>query len=183
MIQRQCIESMTIFLLLMSLSLSFDMQIQKIALKSFQNFKTQKKEIHNRILQPVSQTPITKLYEEFQLNTHTAHSQSNPKAAYIHNGQFIAIWQSYKQDGITWGTYGQKFRSDISKKEPEFQISTNTDQHQFSTTISSFPNGQFVVFWDSYSQDWDNLGVYGQLFDDNTSKIGGEFLVNTDSIE
>ena len=182
MIQRQCIESMTIFLLLMSLSLSFDMQTQKIALKSFQ-----KKEIYNRILhplQPANYHPITKLYEEFQLNTHTADSKSNPKAAYLHNGQFIAIWNSSSdKNGSTWGIYGQKFRSDTSKSEPEFEIHTNTDQHQFSTTISSFPNGQFVVFWDSYSQDWDNLGVYGQLFDDNTSKIGGEFLVNTDSIE
>jgi hypothetical protein len=40
-------------------------------------------------------------------------------------------------------------------------------------------NGGFVVTWISEGQDGSGPGVYGQLFDNSTKKVGAEFPVNT----
>src|SRR5690606_17026118 len=40
-------------------------------------------------------------------------------------------------------------------------------------------NGGFVVVWQSYDAVNLNFDVYGQIFDNTATKVGGEFLVNS----
>ena len=61
----------------------------------------------------------------------------------------------------------------------EFQVNTYTTDNQQSPAVAMDEAGNFVVVWESYWQDGDWRGVYGQRFNANGKVIGGEFQVNT----
>ena len=49
--------------------------------------------------------------------------------------------------------------------------------------VSTAPNGNYLITWSSAGQDGSQLGIYGQLYATDNSKIGGEIAINqiTDS--
>jgi len=116
---------------------------------------------------------------EFRVNTWTTHNQLLPSLTSLPNGGFVVVWTSYGQDGSSYGVYGQRFDSNGNKVGSEFRVNTWTTYDQKYPSITSLPNGGFVVVWVSDGQDgsWD--GVYGQRFDSNGNKVGSEFRVNT----
>ena len=61
----------------------------------------------------------------------------------------------------------------------EFLVNNYTLNDQQFPSIASFPNGNFVVTWQSDDQDASSWEVYGQLFNGTGNEIGGEFRVNT----
>jgi hypothetical protein len=61
----------------------------------------------------------------------------------------------------------------------DFQVNTWTTDWQRYPSVTSLPNGGFVVVWQSNGQDGSWYGVYGQRFDTNGNKVGPEFQVNT----
>jgi hypothetical protein len=91
----------------------------------------------------------------------------------------VVAWESRGQDGSDWGVYGQRFDPNGGKVGSEFQVNTWTTGYQGQPSITSLPNGGFVVVWQSYGQDGSDWGVYGQRFDPNGNKVGSEFQVNT----
>jgi hypothetical protein len=112
--------------------------------------------------------------------------QLGPSIASLSNGGFVVVWQSNGQDGSGYGVYGQRFDSNGNKVGSEFLVNTWTTDDQEAPSITSLPNGGFVVVWKSgcwwqecTPQDGDGYGVYGQRFDSNGNKVGSEFLVNT----
>jgi hypothetical protein len=119
-----------------------------------------------------------KVGSEFQVNTWTR-DKWYPSITSLSNGGFVVVWQSYGQDGSSWGVYGQRFDSNGNKVGSEFQVNTWTRDDQWGPSITSLSNGGFVVVWDSYGQDGSSWGVYGQRFDSNGSRVGSEFQVNT----
>ena len=46
---------------------------------------------------------------EFQVNSYTEGSQEYPTIAARVNGGFVVCWQSYNQDGLEYGVFGQQF--------------------------------------------------------------------------
>ena len=46
---------------------------------------------------------------EFQVNTHTSLEQDYPAVAAYGDRNFIVSWQSNRQDGDSWGVYGQRY--------------------------------------------------------------------------
>ncbi len=121
----------------------------------------------------------SKIESEFQVNTYTIERQAIPSVASFRNDNFIVTWQSYGQDGLGYGVYGQLFYGNRSKLGNEFQVNTYTTNDQDWPSVESFPNGNFVVAWESFGQDGSWGGVFAQLFNGNGSKIGSEFRVNT----
>ena len=116
---------------------------------------------------------------EFQVSTWTTGGQDNPSIASLPNGGFVVVWQSYGQDGSEWGVYGHRFDSNANKVGSEFQVNTWTTGGQEAPSITSLPDGGFVVVWygdEPEGRCWD---VYGQRFDSNGNKTGSEFRVNT----
>ncbi|KKL05093.1 hypothetical protein LCGC14_2609500, partial [marine sediment metagenome] len=72
-----------------------------------------------------------------------------------------------------------KRQATVNKIGPEFQVNTYTPSNQRLSSVASLSNGKFVVTWQSLSQDGDNWGVYGQIFNADGTKSGSEFQVNT----
>jgi len=120
-----------------------------------------------------------KVGSEFQVNTWTTDDQRSPSVTSLSNSGFVVVWESVGQDGSREGVYGQRFDSNGNKVGSEFQVNTWTTDIQFQPSITSLPNRGFVVVWDSYTQDGDDHGVYGQRFDSSGNKVGSEFQVNT----
>ncbi|RZI47492.1 calcium-binding protein [Rickettsiales endosymbiont of Peranema trichophorum] len=121
----------------------------------------------------------SKLGGEFQVNTHTNSYQYYPSITGLSNGNFVVVWYSYGQDGSLYGVYGQRYGGDGSKLGGEFQVNTYTNSDQYGPSITGLSNGNFVVVWYSYGQDGSLYGVYGQRYEADGSKLGGEFQVNS----
>jgi subtilisin-like proprotein convertase family protein len=60
----------------------------------------------------------------------------------------------------------------------ELQVNTVTEGHQRSPSVTTLPNGEFVVVWQS-GPDGENPRIYGQRYDRNNIPIGDQFQVNT----
>jgi hypothetical protein len=127
-----------------------------------------------------------KVGSEFRVNTWTTDTQWFSSITSLSDGGFVVVWESgcrwegcTPQDGSSWGVYGQRFDANASKVGAEFQVTRWTTDDQRFPSITSLPNGGFVVVWESWLQDGSGYGVYGQRFDSNGNKVGSEFQVNT----
>ncbi|ADV61466.1 VBCS repeat-containing protein [Isosphaera pallida ATCC 43644] len=116
---------------------------------------------------------------EFQVNTYTTSSQANPHVAMNAAGDFVVVWQSFYQDGLGFGVYAQRFDASGNPVGGEFQVNTYTTSSQANPHVAMNAAGDFVVAWQSYTQDGWGYGVYAQRFDASGNPVGGEFQVNT----
>lgn len=123
-----------------------------------------------------------KFGDEFQINSYTSDAQEIPTVAGLANGDFVVVWHSKGQDGNSYGIYGQLFNNSGNKNGNEFQINTHTTDKQWKPMVTTLSDGGFVVVWNSNLQDGSGSGLYGQVFDNQGGKQGGEFLVNTYTI-
>jgi|GEM_PF-3029913 len=118
---------------------------------------------------------------EFQVNTHTAHTQITPSVTALAGGGFVVIWESVRQryDG-SWGDiYGQLYDAGGTAIGDEFPINTYAVGSQALPTVAALADGGFVAIWSSDLQDGSSRGVFGQRFDGKGKEVGDEFQVNT----
>jgi 6-phosphogluconolactonase (cycloisomerase 2 family) len=123
-----------------------------------------------------SGSPLT---AEMLVNTETASHQVLPSITAHSNGRFAIAWNSYNQDGDSYGVYAQRFNSDGSADGGEFRVNSETAGSQSSPSAAMDDSGNLAIVWASSDQDGDGLGVYGQLYNSDGSLNGGEFAVNS----
>jgi len=116
---------------------------------------------------------------EFQVNTYIKGSQDDASVAGLAGGGFIVTWHSEDQDGSGYGIYGQRYDQNSNKVGSEFQVNTYTKDYQTNPSVTGLEDGGFIIIWNSDQQDGSDGGVYGQRYDENGSKVGSEFQVNT----
>jgi len=122
---------------------------------------------------------------DIHVNTTVTGGQYLPQIAVLANGDFVITWND---EGATGGdTSGdavraQIFHHDGTKVGGEFIVNTSTTGDQENSSVTALANGGFVVTWQDGSKsggDASGLSVKAQLFDAGGHKVGGEFLVNT----
>jgi hypothetical protein len=117
--------------------------------------------------------------EKFQVNTYTTDYQSFPDISCAGGERFVVVWNSYGQDGSSWGVFGRRLQGQGVPASTEFQVNTyNTGTQQYPA-VASAPVGNFVVAWTSGGQDGAGNGVFAQRFDLGGVPIGTEFRVNS----
>ncbi|HEX9614460.1 MAG TPA: hypothetical protein VGA55_03110, partial [Bacteroidota bacterium] len=119
---------------------------------------------------------------EFLVNFSTTSSQTNPTVAMDDSGNFVVAWDSWYQDGSDKGVYAQRFDSAGQKVGPELRVNTTTEYSQARPGVKYFPDGRFVVVWESWKQDIvvpAGYGLYGRIFGADASPATGEFRINT----
>jgi Ca2+-binding RTX toxin-like protein len=119
---------------------------------------------------------------EFRVNTTTANNQTMPSAAMDADGDFVIAWESNLQDGSGKGIYAQRYSSLGVKEGGEMPVNTFKTDDQSEPEIAMDVSGDFVVTWNSFNQDGDRLGVYGQRYSSAGVKQGGEFQVNSTEV-
>jgi hypothetical protein len=101
---------------------------------------------------------------EFRVNTYTTNEQLVPSVATDFSGNFVIVWQSSAQDGSSDGIFGQRYAGSGTPVGPEFRINTYTTTTQRFPSVAADTAGNFVVAWESYTQDGSDLGVFGQRY-------------------
>jgi hypothetical protein len=115
----------------------------------------------------------------FRINTYTTDSKGNAHVAMDAAGNFVVVWESAFQDGSDSGVYGQRFDANLTPQGGEFRVNTFTTRNQGNAQVAMDADGDFVVTWESYSQDGALSGVYAQRYNAAGIPQGGEFRVNT----
>ncbi len=113
------------------------------------------------------------------VNTVTAKNQSFPDVAANAQGSIVSTWQSFGQDGSSWGIFAQRYAADGSKVGSEFQVNSTTRGSQRDPAVAVSDDGSFFIVWQSLGQDGSSWGVYGQEFDSDGNAVGSEMLLNT----
>jgi len=116
---------------------------------------------------------------EFQINTYTTDDQRAAAVGPDGAGGFVVVWHSYRQDGGSYGIFGQRFNSAGAPAGTEFQVNTHTSSAQMYPAVGADGAGGFVVAWQSTGQDGSGIGVFGQRFSSAGTPAGTEFQINT----
>ena len=115
---------------------------------------------------------------EFRANTVTQGMQRECSVCGLENGNFVVIWSSNENSGISFDVIGQMFSSTGDKIGSEFKVNKypNYSDHSFSVGIASQRNGGFVVTR-AGDPNFVITYIYAQQFSANGDKIGPEIRV------
>ena len=118
------------------------------------------------------------LDDEVQVNGTWVNRQEASDVAVDADGNFVIVWDSFGQDGNSWGVYGQRYDSAGQRLGGEFRINQYSDDKQVYPQVAMDVDGDFVVTWASFLQDGSGYGVYARRFNRAGSVLGNEFRVN-----
>jgi hypothetical protein len=119
------------------------------------------------------------LGNEFRVNSYTTQRQDDPSVAVDADGDFVVVWQSYGQDGTSWGVFGQRYDSGGRTLGSEFRVNSNTSSSEAAPVVASDASGNFVVVWGGLDHDGSGWGIFGQRYDSQGGTVGSEFRVNS----
>jgi hypothetical protein len=122
---------------------------------------------------------------EFQINSTTAGNQVTSSAAVLSNDRFVVAWADSSKTGTDTSGYAIRARLFDALGAPfaaDFVVNTTTASDQFGAQVTALAGGKFVVSWTDSSQaapDTSGIAVRAQVFGNDGSRVGSEFLVNT----
>jgi hypothetical protein len=115
---------------------------------------------------------------EFRVNQYSEDFQGAPGVGMDTQGRFVAVWQSWGQDGDGFGIFARQYSPQGDPLGPEFQVNSYAQGDQTLPAVSMAPEGDFIVVWTSWGQDGDQSGVFAQRFSRTGALLGQEFRVN-----
>ena len=123
---------------------------------------------------------------EFQVNITTESDQVQGVTAYLADGRFVVLWDTYVLDDDPADEYlpaneirGRIFDGEGGQGGSEIAVNTTTHWKQDFPEVASLSNGGFVAVWRSDGQDGSGLGVFAQVFNQVGLPQGPELPVNT----
>jgi hypothetical protein len=114
------------------------------------------------------------LGSEFQVNTLTAYFQGFPDVAMDCDGRFLVTWFGDLQGKPGETIVGQRFDNLGTPVDGEFAVNTYTTGRHTFPAVAAVARGDFVVVWNSYGQDGDAEGIFGQRYGDLIFRDGAE---------
>ncbi len=121
-----------------------------------------------------------KIGVEFQVNTYTTGTQSQPSVAMNDGGGFVVVWRSgSNQDGSDYGVFGRRFASSGAAQGVEFQVNETTTGPQVFPAVAIDDQGDFVVVWQTSDGYGGATGIFGRRFGSDGGALAGDFRVNT----
>jgi len=123
----------------------------------------------------------TPIGSEFQVNSFTPFSQTDPAVAPDGAGGFVVAWTS--QVGLldpSFSVQARRFTSAGAPVGAEFRVNTYTTGLQLNPAVGPDGAGGFVIVWEGLGVGPDDLlGVQGQRYANTGAPVGGEFQINT----
>jgi Ca2+-binding RTX toxin-like protein len=126
---------------------------------------------------------------EFQVNTATTNNQRTysyvpaNSVAMDASGDFVVTWESKAQDGTSgYSVYAQRYNAAGVAQGSEFRVNTTIPNDQRYSAVAMDADGDFVITWTSNNQDGSLLGIYAQRYNAAGVAQGGEFRVNTTTV-
>jgi hypothetical protein len=122
------------------------------------------------------------LGDEFQVNTYTTGSQSEPAVSMDPSGGFVVAWTSWGQVGPWEDIIARRFDGSGTPIGGEFEVSTFTTQRQYRPDVASSPTGDFVIVWSGVVETG-SFEIQGRRYAADGTPLGQEFRVNTYTTE
>ena len=122
------------------------------------------------------------LGSEFQINVYTTGFQFTPAVAMEADGDFVVAWESSGQDSDLEGIVARPFSSAGDALSSDVAVNTYANSFQRFPSVGVIAGGDFVVAWQSYTQDGSGNGVFAQRFSSVGVALGGEFQVSEHSM-
>lgn len=124
---------------------------------------------------------------ETLVNTTVADFQEESKVIGLQDGGFLITWRSAQQDlteesGGAFGVFAQRYDANSNPVGVEFQVNSTVERNQADPAAASLNDGGFVIVWQSLEQDGNEYGIYGQQYNSDGDRVGGEFQINTTTI-
>ncbi|CAO3379224.1 cadherin-like domain-containing protein [Azospirillum argentinense] len=128
-----------------------------------------------------TQTPSSSLAASSErfANVSTSLIQGDSPVSVLADGRILVTWTSTNgQDGQGYGVIGRLFDPSGVPLTGEFVVNTFRSNGQSASQNAALAEGGFVVVWHSAEQDGSGLGVFGQRYDANGVRLGGEFHIS-----
>ncbi|MGF1581080.1 MAG: matrixin family metalloprotease [Gemmataceae bacterium] len=119
----------------------------------------------------------SKYGSQFQANTSTSGSMSEPDVAMSDDGEFVVAWEGSSNSDVR----ARRYDANGNPQGSDFRVNSYNSGTQEDVAIAIDDLGNFVVVWESYGQDGSGEGVYGQRYWANGNERGSEFRANTDT--
>lgn len=120
----------------------------------------------------------TALGGEFRVNAYTKGAQENPTVAMDSAGDFVVTWQSFGQDGSSFGIYARRYDANGAAVGGEFRVNSVGKLSQVSPTIAMDSAGDFVISWIILNSMTTSDGVYAQRYNAAGVAQGSNFAVS-----
>jgi hypothetical protein len=115
---------------------------------------------------------------EVRANAATAGFQSGPSLAVDGSGNVIVAWEASGRDGSASGIVARRLDRLLSPLAGEIDVNATTAGLQSRPRVASAASGDFLVAWESWSQDAGGAGVFARPFN-FLEQPAGELQVNT----
>jgi hypothetical protein len=118
----------------------------------------------------------------FQVNQNSQFSQSRPVVKFFQNGNFIIVWETWKQDyslGSNYDIMGRIFNNLGDPITNEIQINDYSLNYQWYADVITLSSQDFIVGWCSWEQDGEDGGIYLKKFNNAFNPLTSEILVNS----
>lgn len=116
---------------------------------------------------------------EHRVDTAAAADRDGPSVLALPDGGYVVSWGTAGSvDGSGGSGRARQFDANGDPTGPEFQVNTFTPGEQGSPEATVLGDGGYLMAWSSDSQDGSGLGVYGQRFAADGTRIGGEFRIS-----
>jgi hypothetical protein len=106
------------------------------------------------------------LGDEFTVNSYTSGQQFVPWVAMELGGNFVITWDSVGADGSGSSVRARAFDAGGSPVGGDFPVNTFTASDQSIPSVAARRPGEFLVVWQSFTQDGSDYGAFGQRFGD-----------------
>lgn len=137
-------------------------------------------EIMGRVFDSAGQPVGDEFYANTNINSPSPFFQLNPDVGIASDGTFVAVWQSFGNDGDGYSIVGRTYASDGSPLVDELIINEFSASSQRVPSVAVAGDRSFVAAWESDTQDKsDGLGIIARQYDSAGNPLGNEFIVNT----
>lgn len=122
---------------------------------------------------------------EFQVNTLTPGSQTQPAVSSAAAGDFVIVWHTVSPADPDGGVRARRFGADGVAKGADFAVNTTTTAFQGAATADHDSAGNAVITWTDYSAagpDTDGGGIRARVLRADGFFQGDEFQVNSSTV-
>ncbi len=119
---------------------------------------------------------------EFQVNSHTEHSQIHPAVAMNGTGRFVVTWRSHVSDGRGGGVYARCFHANGTPVGNEFKANVSeADMDNWTPAVAMSASGDVVMAWVGVA-DGDRRIIF-RMFDMSGRPLTDEIMIGVSTAD
>lgn len=110
------------------------------------------------------------------VNRYTDDEQERVHGTQLKDGNLVVVWESYGQEGDTYGVYAKIYNRNLVILENVFLVNIYTDNHQRWPRVAALSDGGFFIVWSGLGDK--DVGAFGKRYSQSWNPIGNDFLLN-----